>query len=114
MRVRGCFRPGKYSPVVIDHADRDFRSSNIDRTDHEFFPSLILIPARRLARILNGRVSTAKKGMKIEWVPHPGRVLCDRVGLLTFWTFFLTGRPGVSKDVPEIHARRLEDPARYR
>jgi hypothetical protein len=40
MRVRGCFRPGKHSPVVIDHTDRNFRSANIDRTDHEVFPSL--------------------------------------------------------------------------
>jgi len=52
--------------------------------------------------------------MKIEWVPHPGRVLWDRVAFLTFWTFFLTGHPGAPKDVPEIHARRLEVRARYR
>jgi hypothetical protein len=46
MRICGCFGPGEHSPVVVDDADCDLRSANIDCTDHEVFPSLILTSSK--------------------------------------------------------------------
>src|SRR6202140_1612538 len=36
VRIGRPFHPGKHLPAVIDYADRDFCSPDIDRTDHEY------------------------------------------------------------------------------
>jgi len=49
--IGGRFHPRKHFTVVIDHADRDFCASNVDRADHEY-SGVIAFASSRVMRPL--------------------------------------------------------------